>query len=153
MTETARTTHDRMVEMFNSSVRVEGMWPFPVSPASEGLMELFDGRDVENMPEEIQALLKGWGEVELDDLFCDAHNFYDAFDELCGCAFRRNVHGFIGQIATPVLSWGNDGKSASFSWGHYHTKIIFAPTADDFLDKAIAWADEISERGRTEAAE
>lgn len=50
--------------------------------------------------------------------------------------------GFLIEAARPVMKYGNDKKSATFSWGHYHTCWLYAETANDIEAVLDKWAQE-----------
>lgn len=140
MTDT-RTEHtlDLHELMAEATVRIDSAWLFPSVSAPESLAEALYG--AEKLPAELDHLVEGWGESERGDLFDgDGYSFNVAFDELCCEAHNRGFRGWLAIAATPVFSYSKDG-SASYSWGHYHTEMVFAPTADDLMRKAAEWAD------------
>lgn len=130
--------------LFDASVRIEGMWPFPVSPASEALASIFEFTDEEDdLPQQLRDLLRSADERTRADLYdSSASDFHDAFDELCALAARKKVQGWIGIAANPVPKPVGQG-SVSFSWGYYATKVLFAATAEQLLDDAAAWGEAI----------
>lgn len=126
--------------MFDASVRVEAAWPFPVSEPPEEIAKAFEMND-DRMPPEIAALYERWPEEDRDSLFSgDGYDFSEAFNQLCGDAFAKGVSGWLGVAATPVFT-PTSNNSASFSWGHYRTKLLFAETADALLERAAEWAE------------
>lgn len=133
-------------QMFNVPVRIENMWPFPVSPASESLIDAL--AVYERLPKALQPLLDRWSTEEREALFKDqSSDFEMAFDELCAAGFRARIFGFIGVAATPVMT-PTSAHSASFLWGHYHTELLFAETADKLLIAAIDWAEKRHEQDK-----
>lgn len=128
--------------MFEASVRIENAWPFPVSPAPDSLAETLEFYD-HALPPEIEALIKGWSDDEREELFSGmSGRFQDAYEELCAKAFRTQVSGWLAIAAVPVFTALDSGGGCSFSWGHYHTKLIFAAAADQLLIAACDWGEE-----------
>ncbi|MBK1613358.1 hypothetical protein CKO44_07725 [Rubrivivax gelatinosus] len=58
----------------------------------------------------------------------------DAFREWAVEAGRL---GFLIQIATPVLTWLDDGHPESFSWSCYRTGWVYGDTLDEALAKGL----------------
>lgn len=129
--------------LFNSEVRIEAMWPFPVSPASDELGKVFEyADDLEDYPEPLRALVQSLDERSKDDLYSgDSIDFEDAFSELCGAAFRKGVFGWIGVAANPVMK-ASPEDGVTFSWGHYNTIVLFAETAELLLERAAKWGED-----------
>lgn len=151
MTDTTTTLTDILTEMFDSNTRIEKAWPFPVSPGNDEIRDFFyDNED--SLPEEIKALYANWDDAEKEDLFGGDSGFYDAFEELCACAFRRGLAGWLGIAATPVMTYYSP-TSASFSWGHYYTRAVFGASSDDMLRAAVAWANECDEKDKKDYSE
>ncbi|GMM62316.1 hypothetical protein [Novosphingobium pituita] len=135
--------------MFDANVRFEGIWPFPVYNPPESLADALGVHSA--LPEELQSLAASYDEDQRGHLFEGlSPDFLEAYEELCCNAFNRRMFGFIAVAATPVLTPTGHG-SASFSWGHYHTTILFNETIDGLLETASQWADRISDAdmGRT----
>lgn len=128
--------------MYDASVRIEEAWPFPVNQAPERLGEALDERS-NDLPAEIAQLIENWPEEEREELFSGhGWRFQDAYDELCATAVRKGVAGWIGIAATPVFTPHDEGNGASFSWGHYYTKLLFSENADGLLEASVAWAEK-----------
>ena len=128
--------------MFEKNVRFENMWLFPCLPATneqiEALSEaLEDGR----LPPELASLFEPLDEDDRDTLSEGRWEARDLYDEICGSAFRSGLFGLIGEAATPVFS-PSGATSATFSWGHYKTKLLFAPTSEALIQAALNWAEE-----------
>jgi hypothetical protein len=52
---------------------------------------------------------------------------------------EQNMQGLLVQIASPVKDYADDGNSASYSWGHYHTEWIYTDDlGDGFKAKVTA---------------
>lgn len=126
--------------MFHKALRMESMWPFPVDNAPESLIDALETYG--NLPKNLHPLTAQWGDDLWEPLFegqsCD---FQMSFEELCASAFRKRVFGYLGVAATPVMTPTSE-TSSSFSWGHYHTGLLFAETAEKLLIAALDWADE-----------
>lgn len=56
-------------------------------------------------------------------------------------------YGFLIKAETPVKSYYASG-GASYSWGHYATKWIFAEDINTALQRAVDWADGLAVAGR-----
>lgn len=127
--------------LFDTSVRIEGMWPFPVAPAPEKLAEIFEYADEhEDFPEPLRSLVASVDERTRDDLYQgNAADWELAFDELCAAAARKHISGWIAVAANPVMK--AVGGGVQYSWGHYRTKVMFAATADQLLRDAADWGD------------
>lgn len=140
-------------QLFDCPARIEAMWPFPVSSAPGPLIEALETH--QRVPSPLFDWINKWPEHEQEDLFNgETSRFHDAYDELCARAFREGVHGWLAVIATPVMSYhGPTANSASFSWGHYHTALIFAETAEAILEKAEKWAEAMHEVTKMQAQE
>jgi hypothetical protein len=134
------TLEEIVEKMFHTPLRIESMWPFPVDNAPDSLIEALE--NYEDLPQALQPLISKWGEDFRSPLF-EGHSsaFQDAFEELCATAYRKQVFGYIGVAATPVMTSTGE-NSSSFSWGHYHTGFLFAETSEKLLIAALEWADE-----------
>lgn len=132
---------DIYTKMFDATVRIEAAWPFPVCEPPSQIADLFeDGED--RLPKENKALVEHWDEEMLEVLYDgEGWEFSDVYAELCAAAFRKGVKGWLGLAATPVFTPNKIG-GASFSWGHYRTKLIFAPTSDALLEASVVWAEQ-----------
>lgn len=147
-----RTEHtpDLHELMFDATVRIDSAWIFPSVSAPESLAEALYG--AEKLPAELDQLVERWDENERGDLFDgDGEAFNMAFDELCCEAHMKGFRGWLAIAATPVFTY-TKGGSASYSWGHYHTEMIFSPTADDLMRKAAEWAEKRHSESREKAA-
>lgn len=144
-----RSLEDILSDMFYAEVRVEKMWPFPSGPGHDELADIFSMYD-DAIPEQIKSLYVNWSEEFLDDLHDGmGSSFNDAFEELSAAAFVKRRFGFLALVATPVMHWYSD-TSSSFSWGHYHTGLLFSETAEGVLEEAIKWAAERHESTKGE---
>lgn len=124
-----------------ANVRICGMWPFPFGEASDALLSAFEGAEIGNLPEPIQALTKGWKEDEIGDLLAgDGWRAREAWNELSGAAWGRNVCGYIITAECPVFKKAGD-KSCEFSWGHYRSENLFAANADLAIVAACEWVE------------
>ena len=143
-TATPKTIRGRMV---NASVRIEGMWPFPVWPAPEALGRIFEFADEDDMPAELRDLLVALPDHERDALYDGDHSdFQEAFEAMGFRAREMGLQGFVGIAANPrPRPFG--GAAVNFSWGLYDTKVIFAATADEFLVAAVEWGEKRFEAG------
>jgi hypothetical protein len=76
-----------------------------------------------------------------------------AGEDICAeLAFKR-INGFFVQLAVPIpRDFHKDGKSYSFSWGHYRTEWFFFPTLDALVNRAETWAAEVVEAARKKTA-
>lgn len=128
--------YDRMEKV---PCRIEGMWPFPTSTASDSLLdalELFEA-----LPAELSHLIKSWDEDEVDALVSgQGRAAADAWDILYSTAWDRKVYGFIAVVAVPVFN-ATGGGGASYSWGYYRHKLIFAKTAELLLERAAEFGE------------
>ncbi|KPH62306.1 hypothetical protein [Novosphingobium sp. ST904] len=129
--------------LIDASVRIEGMWPFPVSPAPEAIAEIFEYADEhEDFPEPLRALVSSLDERTKDDLYKGGQADWDmAFDELCAAAARKHISGWIGIAANPMMKPLGGGGGVQFSWGHYQTKVMFAEHAEQLLRNAAKWGE------------
>lgn len=144
----ADTIYDRL---FDATVRIEAAWPFPVHEPSEALARAFEDQSG-RIPAEIESLIARWDDDERDALFSgEGADFNDAFEELAAKGFDQRLFGWIGIAATPIPRFHPDGNGATFSWGHYRTKMIFAPSAESLLEHSVSWAEEHWEAARAKA--
>lgn len=128
--------------LYDASVRIEAMWPFPVFPASERLAAIFEYADEhQDFPEPLRSLVAKLDAQSKDALYNgDSSHFDDAFEALCASAVRAGVNGWIALAANPVMKpMGNGG--VQFSWGHYQTKVMFAEHAEQLLRNAAKWGE------------
>lgn len=137
--------------MVVASVRIEAMWPFPVGPAPEALGRIFEFADEDDMPAELRELLVALPDHERDALYDGDHSdFQEAFEVMCFRAREMKLQGFLGAAANPrPRPFG--GGAFDFSWGLYDTKVIFAATADGFLEAAAEWGEKRFEAGKAAA--
>ncbi len=149
MQNTDPQTIDLHTRLSENNVRIGKMFPFP---GGAGFQEVLEDLDDDQLPAEIAALLAKWSEEERDQLHSGGVDSHMAFEELCGEGFRRGVYGWFGEVHTPVVKPFGSGNAVSYSWGHYHMGYLFAPTAEAFLEKAIAWAEERETADRKEPA-
>jgi len=128
--------------LFDANVRMECMWPFPVSPAPEKLADVFEYADDEqDFPEPLRDLVRSLDDRSREELYSgDSVDFQEAFSDLCGDAYRKGVHGWLGIAANPIPK-PSVGGGVSFSWGYYRTKLLFAPTAEQLLENAAEWGE------------
>lgn len=128
--------------MVDASVRIEGMWPFPVWPAPAALGSVFEFADEDDMPAELRDLLTALPDHERDALYDGDHSdFQEAFEAMCVRATEQGLQGFVGIAANPrPRPFGGGG--VDFSWGLYDTKVIFGATADAFLETATEWGEK-----------
>lgn len=140
MPETTPSMEQLCSAAFDANVRMEAAWPFPTENAPEGLADAFANLDIDNIPAPLKSLVANWPEDRLDALFEGDHReFHDAWEDLSSAAFRQNIYGWIGVAATPVIT-ATSPTSASFSWGYYYTRVLFAPGGDALFKAAIDWA-------------
>ncbi len=94
----------------------------------------------DGLPAKLKSLVKN---ETLDD-----EEVSEGFLEICG---QEGVCGLLGQAATPVKQYSADGKSASFTWGHYHTAWFYGENLDEIVRKAAAWCADKEAAGRVKA--
>jgi len=56
-------------------------------------------------------------------------------------------YGFLMKIATPIMK-PTGPKSATYSWGYYTAKWIYADTLDAVMNKGFAWVRKRREKER-----
>lgn len=65
----------------------------------------------------------------------------DAFIEsFMHWAWDTGKWGYVIQFARPVMEWGPDGNSASFSWGYYRTTWVYSDSLEGAVAQALEWA-------------
>jgi len=130
--------------MFEANVRIESAWPFPMANVPDELIEAIE--NMETLPDELLSLIANWSQPNIDDLYSGRGlDSREAWDELSSYGFRKKIHGWIGIAATPVLTTTSE-NSASFSWGYYHTKLLFGASGDALIQAAIIWAESLSNK-------
>lgn len=134
--------------MFECNVRIEESWPFPMSPTPERLVEALAERS--DLPEPLARYFGRLSEEDRDLLYDGRSEAEDILADICGDMFCDGVFGWVGIAATPYFT-PMKGGGASFSWGHYYTKLLFAPTAEELLGAACDWAEETYERDTASA--
>ena len=130
--------------LFNASVRVEQMFWIPgitAQPPREFEDFLSDEIAGDCAPAVLEALpfLKGMIDegAEAEDVVAEMN-------------FRRKI-GFIAQVATPRPYDIRKDGSHSFTWGHYHTKWLYADTLESLSEQAVTWAEGVLETAKAEA--
>lgn len=126
--------------LFDATVRIEEMWPFPMHEAPDRLVEALADSEGK-LPDELKAHFAFMSEDDWDDMQDGGWQARDLVGEAASDMFFRRQFGWLAVAATPVFTPTGSG-SASFSWGRYYTKLLFAETADGLLASAAAWAEE-----------
>ena len=60
--------------------------------------------------------------------------------------------GFAIQMATPVMTW-HCNNSASFSWGYYSTRWVYADTFDAAVDAGLTWVQDCRRKEKSTVAQ
>lgn len=66
-------------------------------------------------------------------------------------AMHGGTLGFLVQVSHPVMDFDASGASASFSWGYYGTRWVYAESIREVATKAVAWAKEDDEASMQKA--
>lgn len=117
--------------LFDSSVRIAGMWP--IHGLTDALPSYFeDAVEDRPLPPEVAAMIHGYDpEEELSG---------DDFAEAMGDAYCDGKFGFIVLADCPVYT-ATSNESASSSWGHWRSKLIYGESAEAALIAACEWAE------------
>ena len=103
----------------------------------------------ELLDEDDDTLTKCFGKMPdwLTEALGDRHEAADAFFQWA----TDTAHlGFAIQIATPVMTPHGKG-SASYSWGYYSTRWVYADTFDSAVDAGIAWVEDCRKKEKLKA--
>lgn len=82
----------------------------------------------------------------------DGERPYEIREKLREQLYEVKDRGFIVQAARPVHEYHADGKSASYSWGHYNTAWLYGATLEGVIAEAISWADGLSAKEKALAS-
>ncbi len=121
---------------FDSGARIAGMWP--IWGLTDVAPDAFkDAIEFGKLPDELIALIPDDAK-DGDDIDWDQVDW----SEFAGDASWKGLNGYIVAGEHPVLT-ATSSKSASCSWGHYHTRVFYAETADAAIRQVIDWAGQL----------
>lgn len=89
--------------------------------------------------------MPGWVSSELE---AGGRNCTDAFFEW---ATEVEKFGWLVQFASPVMTQHKTG--ATFSWGYYRTKWVYADTFAQAIEAGLTWVAQMREHERRTAGE
>ncbi len=124
-------------QMFDATLRVEEILHIGTMAADDSLPSRLKDFLEEIEEEDLKIMFPDISKWVVDEI--GTREFSDAFREW---AIQKNKYGFIVQFATPVKKWSKDKKSASYSWGYYNTKWLYADTFETALESGMKWAEE-----------
>lgn len=140
------------IALSEATARVEAMFWIPSLTCGEGHPREFR-EFCEDLPERrdhplyqaIPALLTSLDEDDFDP------------EMVAEDLLQSGVGGFLIQAATPCFSPYGDGRSHSYSWGHYYTEWLHAPDERSIAKVVTAWAEgrhktDLERRSETQAA-
>lgn len=135
-------------DLLNANLRIAGMFLLPCPQVSSDMREAF----YDNLPDQIEAFAKecGWHEEELDSLRDEDAGAWDALNEEF---MARGKTMLLLKVEKPVMTPYGDGKSMSYSWGHYHMAYVASDGSfEELLTAALKWADECEATDRAQRA-
>jgi len=134
------------MDLAASNLRISGLWPMPMAAPPTSLMNVLDGWD---LPEELEEIAKEMGLDPTEDDFLDLaageYDGRDAWEMFNQEMINRGISAWFCIAETPVYE---QGRWLSYSWGHYRTQFIVAPTAEECMKLAVEWADSEYEMAR-----
>lgn len=132
--------------MFDSTARVEMMWWLP-GIACQPPQEFKDF--IENdLPDE-KELLK---QLPWIKKFLDQKDWQLRAEEWPAEFHRKGCDGYLVQLATPIpKGFSEDGRSWSYSWGHYQTQWFYFDTLDELVQRAEQFAKDVQARERAKS--
>jgi len=134
-------------QLFNLPLRIDCVWPLAgvgMSPAPEGLRQALECR----RPAELAWLRPAYDDADPDedgDIEIDEND--EIWDEFGGECIARGLLGVVLDVHIPVMR-GNPSGSISYSWGHFSTRAIYAPTLSEGVAAAMKMAEAAYEAAR-----
>jgi len=135
-------------QFFDATVRIEAVIYIPGAIADEeALPELFEEGLCESLPERADAPLyqqcPTLAQFAGGDEWPEPHEVAQAL---------TGKNGFLIQAATPARQFYAEGNSCSYSWGHYYTAWLYAPTEADIPRVAVEWAEGRAAKDKAKVA-
>lgn len=122
--------------MFDASVRVENIIYIPGAISDpDSPPEVFVEEFCENLPSKPTMAL--YSQLPALAKYSDGDEWpepEDVAEALSGTT------GFLVRAATPFFGYDASGTSADFSWGHYYTEWLYAPTEAAIIPVCVEWA-------------
>lgn len=145
-------TREISKDFFEATVRIEQMhWLAAISTAVPDEFRDFCADGELRDSKRIMATFP-WLAEELDTGFLSELEDRELGEEIVCELGKRGHFGFFVQLARPIPSeFGKDGKSHSYSWGHYQTEWFYFDGLEEILPTAKIWSDEIVARERAKA--